>query len=392
MNRSCFWGMVCILVMLPGLAHLLGENFDKVSIERLQQQVQLLASQEFLGRGYLSDRRKVADYLEGEYRKLGLKPLFPADSFRQVIPAPGLSDRERPLLGENVGGYLEGSDPELKGEFILLSAHYDHLGPLGKDRFYPGADDNAAAVAMVLEVARSLAESEQKPRRSIAFVHFDLEENLLWGSRWFAEHPPVPLKQIRLFMTADLIGRNLMDLDWPGLFVMGGENGDSLRTLLDGIPEQQGLEVHPLGADIVGTRSDYGPFRDHEVPFLFFSSGQHRDYHRPTDTPEKIDYQKLRLVTMYIGECTRRSAETGQPPKWVEKLQPEMKEVTTLLRVTEVLESQSEIVGLEEREKLFVSRFHQKLAAIEQQGTYSRKERGEVVNSARQLLLMLFTK
>jgi len=388
-NRSTLWGMIWVLLAGGGEA----SEFEGVSVERLRQHVQVLAGEELRGRGDLSDRKKAADYLEGEYRKLGLKPLFSGGSYRQRIPAPALPGVESPMLGENVGAYLEGADGELQCEYVLVTAHFDHLGTTAGGRVYRGADDNAAGVGMVLEVARTLAGGGVKPRRSVAFVNFDLEENLLWGSRWFTEHPPICLEQIRLFITADLIGRNLMDLEWPGVFVMGGERGwEPVRGMLNRIPLGEGLEVLPLGADIVGTRSDYGPFRDHDVPFLFFSSGQHRDYHTPRDVPERVDFEKLRRVTMYIGECALRSAETNESAVWVKRPEPELEEVETLKRITEELEAGADAVGLDRRERLFVSRFHQRLESIREQGIYSRKERGEVVNSARQLLLMLFSR
>lgn len=364
-----------------------------MAVERLKQHVEVLAGEELRGRGDLSDRKKAVDYLEVEYRKLGLKPLFSGGSYRQLIPAPALPGMESPQLGENVGAYLEGTDGELKCEYVVVTAHFDHLGTTTGGRVYRGADDNAAGVGMVLEVARTLAGGEVKPKRSVAFVNFDLEENLLWGSRWFAEHPPICLEQIRLFITADLIGRNLMDMEWPGVFVMGGEHGgDGLRRMLKGIPVGEGLEVLPLCADIVGTRSDYGPFRDHNVPFLFFSSGQHRDYHTSRDVPERVDYEKLRRVTMFIGECVWRSAETNDSAVWVKRPEPELEEVATLLRITEELDEEADRVGLDRRERLFVSRFHQRLKSIRKQGSYSRKERGEAVNTSRQLLMMLFSR
>lgn len=404
MNRSFLSAIISLLILcrpLAGQAAALDERNAQqpeaprafpgqfVTVDELRKDVAAMAHPDLKGRGLLSDRRRAADSLEKTYKDLGLLPLFP-DGYRQKIPAPSLPGSSAPLLGENVGALLEGSDGELRDEFIVLAAHYDHLGVRGDGQIYRGADDNGAGVAMLLAVARAMVRADCRPKRSVLFVNFDLEENLLWGSRWFVEHSPVSLQQIRLFITADLIGRNLMDLDWPALFVMGGERGDSLPALLRAIPTAGNLEVRSLGADIVGTRSDYGPFRDHEVPFLFFSSGQHRDYHTPRDVPERVDYEKLRLVTLYIGETLLRSADSNRTAEWVEKPEPNLEEVRTLLRITQVLEEQPAVVRLEPREKLFVSRFRQKLEAIHKQGNYSRKERSEVTRSAQQLLMILF--
>lgn len=382
--------LLFVLGIWNSLVSAIAEDFKQISEERLRTHIAYLAGPELKGRGNLSDRRKAADYLQTEYKKLGLKPLFPADSFRQQIPAPGLPGMETPLLGENVGAYLPGTDPALADEFILLTAHYDHLGGDSK-RFFPGADDNAAAVAMVLEVARVLSQTESPPRRSIAFVNFDLEENLLWGSRWFVEHSPRSLNKIRLFMTADLIGRNLADLDWSGLIVMGGERGTGLPKLISEMTVPPGLEIRILGADIVGTRSDYGPFRDREIPFLFFSCGQHPDYHTPRDIPERVNLPKLTLISRYVGKLALQTAQQPDFPAWVEKPEPDPQEVETILRICELLSTDSVSQRLKPSDRLFVTRLEQQLQKNKAQSAYSKKERAEVVNSARQLLWILFS-
>ena len=98
---------------------------------------------------------------------------------------------------------------------------------------YPGADDNASGVAMMLEVARCLAAAPERPRRSVMFVGFDLEEIGLWGSRYFVEHPPVPLERVALFVTADMIGRSLGGVCDPYVFVMGTEHAPGLRPWIE---------------------------------------------------------------------------------------------------------------------------------------------------------------
>src|SRR5262245_43461343 len=162
---------------------------------RLRAHVAALASAEFQGRRGAGGA-KAAAYLAAEFRRLGLDPLF-GDSFLQPIPG---KDGEPPL-GRNVGAALRGSDPKLRDEWVIVSAHFDHLG--ARDGvLYPGADDNASGVAMMLEVARSLAAPGGAPRRSLMFIGFDLEEVGLWGSRYFVEHAPVPLARVALFLTA----------------------------------------------------------------------------------------------------------------------------------------------------------------------------------------------
>jgi hypothetical protein len=261
---------------------------------RLQTHIGTLASPEFGGRrGAAAERSR--SYLIDQFKKLGLTPLF-GSSFLQ--PVPGTDPKH--IAGQNVGAILRGSDPTLRDEWVIVAAHYDHLGKHG-EVLYPGADDNASGVAMMLEVARCLATNEVKPKRSLMFIGFDLEEAGLWGSRYFAEHSPIPLSKVKLFVTADMIGRSLGGVFPKHVFVMGSEHIPAVRPVLDkaglGLP----LKVGTLGADVLLLdRSDYGPFRARKVPFLFFSTGENPHYHQPTDIPETIDYEKVESVSRLI--------------------------------------------------------------------------------------------
>ena len=111
---------------------------------------------------------------------------------------------------------------------MIVAAHFDHLG-VRRGVLYPGADDNASGVAMMLEVARSIVAGPTPPKRSMMFIGFDLEEIGLFGSRYFVAHPPVPLDKVALFVTADMIGRSLAGVCESHVFVMGTENAPGLR-------------------------------------------------------------------------------------------------------------------------------------------------------------------
>src|SRR5690606_31441728 len=148
---------------------------------------------------------------------------------------------------------------------------------------FAGADDNASGVAMVIEVARQLSLSKIKPARPVMFVSFDLEEHQLFGSRWFAAHTPVPLEQIKLVVVADMLGRSLGDMPIQSVFLFGCEHGSGLTELVGQLPFRETCRPVLLSDDFVGTRSDYGPFRDRQIPFVFVSTGQSRDYHTIRD-------------------------------------------------------------------------------------------------------------
>jgi hypothetical protein len=263
-----------------------------IGVEELKAHVYRLASPEFQGRLGLGAAR-TSRHLAAAFERLHLRPAF-GPSYFQPIPWLLADDQHRQdsFIGRNVGAVLPGSDPRLKDEWILLCAHFDHLGKDG-DRLYPGADDNASGVAMLLEVAERFALQKEQPRRTILFVAFDQEESGLLGSRHFANHPPRELKQLKACLTADMLGRSMANLMDEYVFALGSENSPRLRQLLKEVRPEAGLKVGRVGADLIGTRSDYGPFRDRRIPFLFFSTGQHPDYHQPTDLPETLNYDRM---------------------------------------------------------------------------------------------------
>ena len=303
-----------------------------------------------------------AEYLADRFRELGLEPVFapPAGesgtgdengpgepgggrSFFQPIAGP-----EGTPVGRNVAALLPGSDPDLKDEIVLLGAHYDHLGVRG-GKLYPGADDNASGTAMLLEVAERLAADANGtagPRRGVLFVGFDLEERMLFGSRWFAAHPPAVLtggaddaemRQLKAVFVADMIGRSLGDLDLPTVFVLGSEHAPHLKTVLDRTGAPEGLETARLGIDLIGSRSDYAPFRDRAIPFLFFSTGEHGDYHRPTDTADRLDFGKAARVSSLIHAVVKTTANDDAAPVWEADPPPDLDEARAVRRITGLL-------------------------------------------------------
>src|SRR5262249_24563315 len=135
----------------------------------------------------------------------------------------------------------------------------------------------------------------------------------------------------KAFLTADMIGRSMANLMDEYVFVLGSESAPQLRTLVETVKPEDGLKIGRVGADLIGTRSDYGPFRDRRIPFLFFSTGQHPDYHQPSDVPEKIDYVKLRKISLWIADLTSRLADDAEVPTWKDVgLPPDVDEARTV--------------------------------------------------------------
>lgn len=226
-------------------------------------------------------------YIEAALLDAGAKAL-PGAGLRQSFQLTGgasTSDMGTGV-GVNLIGYIPGSEDP--GHFIVLTAHYDHLGVRGGE-LYPGADDNASGSAALLELARYF--SSHPPRNSIIIAALDAEEGGLRGARYFVDNPPVPLDSIGLVINMDMIGRN----DRRELFVAGTYHYPFLSPLVDEVAASSRLSVRkghdrPDGSagDDWTQSSDHGPFHTAGVPFLYFGVEDHQDYHRPSDSFDGI--------------------------------------------------------------------------------------------------------
>jgi hypothetical protein len=222
------------------------------------------------------------------------------------------------LTAPNTVGILDGSDPKLRHEFLVFSAHMDHIGvtPGGADSVNNGADDDASGTTGVMELAEAFSRPGARPRRSIIFLTVSGEEKGLWGSRYFSEHPPVPVDRIVADLNMDMIGRN-----WRDTIVAIGREHSDLGTTLARVNA-----AHPeLGMTAIDDRwpeerfyfrSDHYNFARKGVPILFFFNGVHPDYHQVTDSPDKIDSEKEARILRLIYYLGRAVADAPERPKW----------------------------------------------------------------------------
>jgi hypothetical protein len=361
----------------------------EITANDLRPAIEFLAGSRLAGRSG-AGAALAAEYLVDQFRQMKLQPLFPDRSFVQSIPGGRTADgRELGPIGRNVGAFLPGSDPQLEHEYVVIGVHFDHLGTRD-GHVFAGADDNASGTAMMLAVARRWSQSAVPPRRTMVFIGFDLEEHMLWGSRWFAAHPPWPLEQVKLFITADMIGRSLGNLPLPAVFVMGAEHAPRLGALLDATGRPPHLEVARLGIDLIGTRSDYGPFRDRQVPFLFFSTGEHPDYHTPRDTPDRLDFDKAALVSSLIWRLTQQVAQTDSPPVWTDQPARGLDEARALARITTLLLEAGERYPLSDLQRYMVSTVRNRCRRILDAGTMTAEDRTWLIRMSQLLLLSVF--
>jgi Zn-dependent M28 family amino/carboxypeptidase len=232
----------------------------------------------------------------------------------------------------NVVAILPGSDSALSREYIVFSAHIDHVG-VGHpdetgDSIYNGADDDASGTTAVLEIAEAFAGLDRRPARSIMFVLVSGEEKGLLGSQYFVETPPVPVEQMAANINIDMIGRNA-----PDSVVAIGQDYSSLGPAIQRIAAEHpelGLTVAPdlWPEEQLFFRSDHFSFAAQEVPAIFFTTGLHDDYHQPSDEPETIDNDKLTRIARLLFRYAHELADAPERPQWTSEGLAEVRRVT----------------------------------------------------------------
>lgn len=298
---------------------------------RIRADIVYLASDALEGRGTgTPGNDSAAAYLAREYARLGLKliersmtcPEMRAGvrecvvsraSFLQYFTAHSAAAAHAGLQADqptqNVVAMLPGTDAPLRGEYIVIGAHYDHLGrssldamdPEAKDAIRHGADDNASGTAAVLELARRF--HAHPARRPLLFVNFSAEELGDLGSEYFVEHSPVPLDSIDAMLNFDMVGRLRNDK----LIVYGVATAAEMRGIVDSANAVQPLQVDPVG-DGFGP-SDHASFYGRKIPVLHFFTDMHEDYHRATDVSSKVNVPGEARVIDYAERIARDIAD-----------------------------------------------------------------------------------
>ena len=316
-----------LLLLLPSVL-LSQENvkFSKtIIVQDLERHLNILASDSLEGRETGKKGQKMAaDYIANHFREIGIPPYkkdtyyqkFKVKSGRHVCKCEDcdvgfvkqLFGKKRRIKGENVLGYIEGGD--LKNELIVITAHYDHLGK-HDSLVFNGADDDGSGTVAALEIAEAfiLAKKAGKgPRRSVLIMPVSGEEKGLLGSKYYTDNPIYPLENTVANLNIDMIGR--LD-DWHDtanyVYLIGA---DRLSQELHDISEQVNKEYIGLNLDYKFNeeddpnryyyRSDHYNFAKNNIPVIFYFNGVHEDYHKVSDTVEKIDFQKIKAITRLV--------------------------------------------------------------------------------------------
>lgn len=244
-------------------------------------------------------QKKAAEFLVDFYKNEKITGALPGGGYFQNIPKDYFKSKYVKTSSENVVAIIPGSVwPQ---EYIVLSAHYDHVGAKG-DTIYNGADDDGSGTVALLEIAQAFKKAQDQgmgPKRSIVFLHVTGEEIGLYGSRYYTENPIYPLEQTVCNLNTDMIGR--IDPNKAGndnyIYLIGS---DKLSQELHDLSENVNQEFSQLELDYTFNdendpnrfyyRSDHYNFAKNNVPIIFYFNGVHEDYHQPTDTPDKIEY------------------------------------------------------------------------------------------------------
>jgi hypothetical protein len=266
---------------------------------------------------------------------------FAFNSEKQVSFTVGVKSES--VNTQNVVAVLEGGDAALKNEYVALGAHYDHVGvgqPVNGDAIYNGADDDGSGTAAVLALAEAFAKGP-RPKRSLLFVWHAGEEKGLWGSEYFTKQPTVPINQIITQLNIDMIGRCRREGDaHPGraglakfgeVFVVGSKMMSAELGELSEAVNRSYLNLNfnykyddPKDPERIFFRSDHFNYAQQGVPIIFYTDGEHEDYHQPSDTVDKIDFEQMEKITRTVYATAWELGNRAQRPRVDKKLPAEL--------------------------------------------------------------------
>ena len=294
---------------------------------RIQADIAWLASDKLEGRlTGTPGNDSAAAYIARRFSSLRLKAPHPG-YLQRFVARSAQAAHTGDTAGkatQNVVAILEGTDRALRNQYIVIGAHFDHLGrstvsaldPGAGDAIRNGADDNASGTAAVLELARMF--SVKKPQRSLIFVTFSGEEQGLLGSQYFVENPPVPLSSIVAMLNFDMVGR----LKDNSLMVMGTATATELSALLDSANASISSPLKVAGSGDGFGSSDHSSFYAKEIPVLHFFTDLHEDYHRASDDTEKINLGGTAKVVDLAYRLTTRIGERPSRLSYVKSTAP----------------------------------------------------------------------
>lgn len=268
-----------------------------------------------------------------------------------ALRAAGAAPMVQPIAaGANVLATIPGTS----GRWVMVGAHYDHVGIVDGE-LYPGADDNASGVAVLVEVARALA--GERLARGVVIAVFDAEEpphfgEATMGSQAWARRPTVPLDDLDLMICLDIVGHALGPPGTPAavrqtLLALGAERSLGTGAMVDRLAQAEpGVIVRRLDAEIIPTLSDYDAFWRRRIPFVFLSCGRDQRYHTPQDTPDALDFSKMAATARWLVRFVRETCERPEERiAWVMRARDDRSTLRTLIELTDSLAAVAPLAG-----------------------------------------------
>jgi hypothetical protein len=323
-----------------------------ITAELVKPHVVKLADDKYEGRGAgYPGERKAADYIAAEFKRIGLTPggdnvrgrrsyfqEFKFQPWHPVVPWEVLSSR-------NVLGLIEGTDPILKNEIVVIGAHYDGQGRTGqadpvrlapsdvnatKDEIWNSANDNAASIASILEIARHIKNGKINTRRSLLFIAFGAEEHGMAGSLHYVSHPVFPLHNHVAMINLEKVGRS----PEKALTVTGGASSSVWQQVFKTAGERTGMKVAP-GSPYSFPDSDHYPFAASRIPAIMLLVPTSVDSHQPSDSWDKIDFSRVAEVARYSLATLLELANQQQTPDFIASPIPDLGLIAHLITAAE---------------------------------------------------------
>lgn len=285
--------------------------------QQMQKDMEFLADDKLEGREVgTAGEEAAAKYISKRFKKMGLEPKGTDGFYQEFSVKPKYNphakvpaDTSKAIVGKNVIGFIDNGAPYT----VIIGAHYDHLGYGAEGSLYEGsepqihngADDNASGVTVLLELANTLR--GKYPHNNYLFITFSGEEKGLWGSSWYTKNPTIDLSTANYMINMDMVGRLEDDRE---LAIYGTGTSPTWMPILEEISKKRNIDMKskPSG---VGP-SDHTSFYLKDMPVLHFFTGQHDDYHKPSDDAHLIDYEGLQEVHDYIEEVIARIDDKGK--------------------------------------------------------------------------------
>lgn len=298
------------------------DTLNLVSKEEIKNNLFFLASDQLEGR--MSGKKGnilAAEFIQKQFESFGLKTINQRFKIRRMNPGP--KNEWGNDFTENVYAYIEGSDDHLKDQIVVVGAHMDHIGygpsmsRSNELKIHPGADDNASGTVALIEIARCLSKIQNKIKRTIVFMAFSAEEMGLLGSKFYCENPVFPLSEPSISNHVFMLNMDMVGYLGTGRHNVSFSDGDSSLEIEKIINDLS--KSYSFAKKITGRRSggsDHACFYNKKIPIAFLHTGSHPHYHRPSDTPDKIDYEGLYQITKYALELVYKISNEETTPEF----------------------------------------------------------------------------